>query len=391
MTLDRLYLDYNATSPLSQSVLSWLKSGEVFFANPASQHSSGKAARKIINEARAFIYQVFSRSEKDTRLFVHSGATEAFLTFAAAFSETARKEGRNLLICHSRIDHPAVTSLSQKFLGPHVKFLELRVDRNLTYLHQENFEAIQDKKDNDPELLILYHHLWVHNETGLVSALGDLSRFKAIKDLYLHVDAVQAPGKIPDWKRLEAGDIWTFSAHKFGALKGIGFSLLGKDVPFEPLLTGGGQQSAMRSGTESATSAHSIYLALGDLIKVDVPENVRMRTELEDFLRDSLAGIGGLVLDAASSRASNTIYFYLKKLPSDVALAMFDLQGLELSAGSACSSGAARPSAILLQKGLTEVAKNGLRLSHGFQLTRPELEEIKRRLTKIFEKLKTLG
>ena len=122
MNLERLYLDYNATSPLSQSVYDWLKSGDFFFANPASQHSDGKASRKAINESRAQAYKTFGLSEKTHKLFFHSGATEAFHNFAYSFSETARLAGKELLICFSRVDHPAVVSLEDKFYGPHVKF-----------------------------------------------------------------------------------------------------------------------------------------------------------------------------------------------------------------------------------------------------------------------------
>ena len=123
---DRIYLDFNATSPLSQSVKNWLKSGEFHFGNPSSQHSAGKASRKIINEGREKIFRTFGKSEKDTKLFFHSGATEGISTIAHSFAEEARLKGKDLLICYSKIDHPAVSSLEETYLGPHVKFLELK-------------------------------------------------------------------------------------------------------------------------------------------------------------------------------------------------------------------------------------------------------------------------
>ena len=144
---DRIYLDFNATSPLSPSVQNWLKSGEFHFANPASQHSAGKASRKSINESRAKIFSVFGKSEKETSLFFHSGATEGINTIARSFAEEARLSGKDLLICVSKIDHPAVTSLEENFLGPHVKFLELKRGQDLFYAHEENYKTILDKKD----------------------------------------------------------------------------------------------------------------------------------------------------------------------------------------------------------------------------------------------------
>ncbi|MGE3608128.1 MAG: cysteine desulfurase family protein [Bacteriovoracaceae bacterium] len=384
--LERLYLDYNATSPLSRSVTNWLKSGDSFFANPSSQHSSGKAARKIINETRAHIYKTFNRTEKETKLFFHSGATEGIFTFAYSFSEMARLKGQELLICYSKIDHPAVTSLESRYWGPHVHFLELKLNDDLSYDHPSNFEAIKDKKDNNPELIILYHHLWVHNETGFVSPLEDLQKLKTISDLYLHIDSVQAPGKILNWRELKAGDVFTFSAHKFGAFKGIGFSLFDAKLPFAPFITGGGQQNNLRSGTENPQAVKSIDLALADLEAVDVAANLNLRDELASFIKKELAGLGEVL--ESKNHNSNTIYFYLNKLPSDIALALFDMNGLEISAGSACSSGAAKDSAVLLQLHKKDVAKNGLRLSMAFQTSDADLSKIKELFHKVTEKIK---
>ena len=148
MDLERFYLDYNATSPLSQSVSDWLKSGDLLFANPSSQHSRGKASRKVINEARTEIFSTFNKSETDNKLFFHSGATEAFATIAYSMSETARLSGKDLLICTSKTDHPCVSSLPEKYLGPHVKFIEIKKAKDLSALHHENFELLKDKKDN---------------------------------------------------------------------------------------------------------------------------------------------------------------------------------------------------------------------------------------------------
>ena len=388
MDLKRYYLDFNATSPLSQSVLDWLKSGEVLFANPSSQHSSGKASRKIINETRAQIYSVFGKNDKDTQLFFHSGATEGMMTFAYSFSEWARLTGKELLVCYSKIDHPAVTSLNERYFGHHVKFLELKIDQNLEYDHIENLKVIQDKKDNNPDLLILYHHLWVHNETGIVSPLNDLKPFKLIPDLYIHVDAVQAPGKVLDWRKLDVGDIFSFSAHKIGALKGIGFSFFAKKIAFHSLISGGGQQGDLRSGTENPLSAKSIDLALKDLTLTDIELNYRLREKFEKFLANELKDIGGIISGLGENRNSNTIYFYFNKHSSDITVALFDLNGLQISAGSACSSGAATASIIMTHLGYKDQAKNGLRLSLPFIFSEAELQELREKMSFIISKLK---
>lgn len=363
-----------------------MKSGDFRFGNPSSQHSAGKSSRKQINESRDFIFKTFGVDEKDYSLFFHSGATEAFTTMAYSFAEEARLTGKDLLICYSQVDHPAVTTLSEKFLGSHVKFLELKRNNQLEYLDLQNFEVLKDKKDQNPELLILYHHLWVHNETGFVSPLNSLAVFKTIPDLYIHVDAVQSPGKIPEWQQLSQGDIWSYSSHKFGGFKGTGFSLMRKALPFHPLLTGGGQQTRIRAGTENPMAVHGTYLALSDLGQVDIAQTTSQRKQLEKFIVQELAGAGELM--TSEQQASNTIYFYLRHLTSDVALALFDVHGLMISAGSACMSGSAKASTILNHLGLGEVAKNGLRLSLPLSVSAEERKTIESRLKIIFEKLK---
>ncbi len=385
MNLERFYLDYNATSPLSESVNNWLKSGDLVFANPSSQHLNGKASRKVINHARAQIYKTFNQNETLTKLYFHSGATESFHAVAYSFSEMARLQGKDLLICFSKIDHPAVTSLGEKYLGPHVKVYELKRDKELRYLHQDNLDYLRDKKENNPDLIILYHHLWVHNETGFVSDMNGPQVFKTLKDLYIHVDAVQAPGKIEDWNRLEVADIWTFSGHKFGALKGVGFTFLHGSVPFYPFISGGGQQGNLRSGTENVTGIQSLALALKDLDKISPRKTLARRKILIDLIKKQIQGIG-VVLDTQDV-ASNTIYFCLYGLSSDITLALFDLNGLEISAGSACSSGAAKDSVVLLQMGLGPYAKNGLRLSMPLDMDDIFFNKLSQKLIEVLGKL----
>ncbi len=380
------YLDYNATSPLSKSVKSWLESGDFHFANPSSQHTSGKSSRKTINESRQAIFKTFFLNEKDHSLFFHSGATEAINSFAHSFAEWTRLQKKNLLICYSKVDHPAVTTLVDQYFGPHVQFMELDRDSHLHYLVEKNVAMIEDRKKKDPDLLILVHHLWVHNETGLISPLRELSAFKKIPDLYIHVDSVQAPGKIPEWRELEGGDVWSFSAHKFGALKGIGFTFFKSQLPFFPFITGGGQQQNFRSGTENPMGVASISLALQDLCQIDVIKTSELKNDLSQFLSQELQGKGAVL--ETSPGNSNTIYFYLNDLTSDIALALFDVNGVELSAGSACSSGTAKPSAVLTFLGLDKVARNGLRISLPFAISLPELTEIKSRIALVLERVK---
>lgn len=386
MNRNCLYLDYNATSPLSSSVTNWLVSGDLPYANPASQHMAGKASRKLINETRRFLYTTFSLRELEYELFFHSGATESILSFTYSFTEWARRSEKKILICLSSIDHSATLSLRDRYWGKHVEFYQLKLTQDLKYDHQANLEELKKYHQENPDALILYHHLWVHNETGLVSPLEELIPFKEIPNLYLHIDGVQSPGKIRNWRELIVGDMFSFSAHKFGAMKGMGFSFFSKKMKYFPLLTGGGQQRDLRSGTENVLSVYSVKLAMEDLFKVDIEKTYQLKCELKKFLIEELKDLGG-VLDVSPSN-SNTIYFYLNHLTSDISLALFDLHGLMISAGSACSSGTAKPSSVLREAHLNGVARNGLRMSLNFATSEDEINKIKSEVSLVFKKMR---
>ena len=142
----------------------------------------------------------------------------------------------------------------------------------------------------------------------------------------------------------------------------------------------------MNNNTPESQGVKTVALALSDLAKVDVAQNATVRAKLVKFMQESLQGIGFVIDD--KNMASNTVYFYLNDHSSDIALALFDINGLEISAGSACSSGAAKPSAVLLQMGLNATAKNGLRLSMGFAVNEETLNKVTTRLESVFNKLR---
>ncbi len=361
-------------------------SGDFIFANPASQHSDGKQARKVINQSKTFITEFFHLKESQYSLFFHSGATEGLNTIIHHFAQRSEKENRPLILACAQGDHPAVVE-SSKNVKKAIHF-NLKRNQNGDYLHDENFQELKKLKEENPSALILYHHLWVHNEIGVVSALADLTRFKSIPDLFVSVDAVQSVGKFHQYRDLNSElDFYTYSAHKFGALKGIGFSFIQSQIQLSPMLLGGGQQGRVRSGTENAMGVYSIKLALEDMKSSDLALVGELKEKLCVQMREWLKGKGGLVGDKCLHPSLNTIYFYLNNLTSDIALAMFDMSGLEISAGSACSSGAAKESEILLSLNLKNVAKNGLRLSVGPHFSESDYKVLSAKLSDVLKRV----
>lgn len=382
--MNRHYLDYNATSPLAPSVLSWLASGEVSFSNPSSQHSSGKKARKEINTTRDFLYKHFALTEETHHLFFHSGATEGINTLLGnAAIETKSK----LLFVFSPIDHACVKEQKTRFEshGDIVAFLEVTKTGALDL--EKSIEKIQKYVATHQIEKILINYQWVHNETGVVWPLQDAVTLKQKLNAFIHVDSAQVIGKIADWKLMSELDAYTFAGHKFGSLKGIGFSFVRKEWPFHPMILGGDQQRGFRSGTENVTGVISLRLALEELTK-----NFHLDLQRESFssleagLKELLHGKGEIVCESAL-RNHNTLLFVLHHHHSDIALAIFDQAGLEISSGAACSSGAAKNNSVLEFFGHHEKSKNGLRLSCSWSLTSNEVKELLEKLNKIFAKL----
>jgi cysteine desulfurase len=203
------------------------------------------------------------------------------------------------------------------------------------------------------------------------------------------VDAVQAPGKVSDWDQLLEGlDAYTYSAHKLGGLKGIGWSFVSKKVRIEPLILGGGQQEGARSGTENVMGAWALKLALDDLKAIfQARAQITVITELRAHLDECLKHKGHRIAAGARELNLNTALFVLDQLPADMSLPLFDLRGLELSAGSACASGTAKASHVLEALGEHSRARHGLRLSISWSFSAEELQLLKARLTQVFEKI----
>ena len=182
----------------------------------------------------------------------------------------------------------------------------------------------------------------------MVNALEVAERIKSETKADIIVDAVQAPGKIAEWKELnDKLDAYSFSSHKFGGLKGIGFSFVKDSYDYSPLIIGGGQQNKLRSGTENPMGVDTTELALRDLIKEfsldKINKMLELKKELEELIistfgKDSIVGLN------AKKRNVNTINFIIPSIKATLALMAFDLEGIQVSSGSACSSGANIPS-----------------------------------------------
>ena len=210
------------------------------------------------------------------------------------------------------------------------------------------------------------NYTWGHNETGVIWELQLAEKIKDETDCFIHVDAAQIVGKIPRFKNLSSKlDAYSFSAHKFGALKGIGFTFIKDIKQWTPIIRGGGQQEGLRAGTENTLSVKSIIWALQD-IKQDIEPVLKKRKDLEkELLKKFSSDI--IIIAENSNKMNNTINVIFKEKKSDLALIHFDMAKICISSGSACKSQSILPSATLISMGYSqEYAQNSIRISFNF-------------------------
>jgi len=384
---NRYYLDYNATSPLADKVKTFLGKGDFLFGNPSSIHQTGKASRKKINETIDFLYKTFSLSPDEYSLYFHSGATEGINTYFKGIALKHFKEKIPSTFIFSNLDHSAVMSLEEDLISLGHEVVYFSTDKNSEFDLSELIKLIQRKEVDGKKVFLNF--TVINNETGVVWPLTLAEAIKDSTDCQVHVDAVQLVGKIENWKNLSSKlDVYNFSAHKFGALKGIGFTFIKKSSEFKSLLTGGNQQDGYRSGTENALGVYSVKLALEEMLEFE-PKNLR---ELKNDLQKNLESEFGdkLVFVNKNSKATNvnTLFLIVKDSKADQISMLFDLAQIDISTGSACSSGIFKENRILKNLGYDSLLSlSGLRISLGPSNLLIQKEELFDRVVRVIKKL----
>lgn len=382
-TNNPFYFDYNATTPLADSVKNWISSGDVPFANPASFHNLGKKSKSLMNDTADYLRKHFAVS-KDYEVLFHSGATEGMNTFIRGFAEYFERRGQKIHFFYSGVDH-SCTRRSGEWLQEHGHFSsKIQVDKDGQF--DEALLISEIKKASGPVLL---NFLWCNNETGVVWPLSLAAKIKKETGCFVHVDAAQVPGKTLDYRRLDPSlDVYSYSGHKFGVMKGIGFSFFKESFPFTPLLLGGGQQHDHRSGTENPWT-YTLKLALDDLERgLNLAEAIKARDFFMTALADFLGPRGVLIAPRAKERNTQTVtaIFYGKK--ADETMTILDMNAVQVSSGAACSSGIVRPSPVLMHMGYSEdEAKCGIRFSFSPYWKVSDAEASLSKLTSIFSKI----
>jgi cysteine desulfurase len=375
----RIYLDHNAGAPIRPEARAAIaRFVETEEANPAAIHRGGQRARRALEEARARVARLIGADSRE--IIFTSGGTESnnLAIRGAAETQPARRR-----LVTSAIEHSSI-------LAP------------LEHLAERGFEVVRLAPDRDGRIDSGRIAQAIDSNTALVTIglanaeVGTIQDATEIADAIkgsgtlLHLDAAQAAGRVPLRVRDLRCDLLTLSGHKVGAPAGIGALYIRSGVSISPLLLGGPQESGMRAGTPNLLGAIAFGSAAAACLAHFEEEYRRvaaLAARLRSYLAASIPGLG--MNGSATHRIANTLNLTFPGVLGESMLIALDLEGVEVSMGSACAAGAVEPSHVLLAMGLSrDEARSSLRLSLGWSTTAAEIERAAEIITHVWRRVR---
>ena len=363
--MPRIYLDHAATTPVRPEVVeAMLPFYGAAGYNPSSVHAEGRAARAALDDARERIARILRAKPKEI-VFTGSGSESDNLAIAGA-AKASQGRGRHLVSVVT--EHHAVLHSLDALRDEGWDVTLLPVDSE-GRVDPDEFAAVL--RDDTALASVAY----ANNEIGTIAPVARLAKLAHERGALFHTDAVQAPAYLPLDVRELGVDLLSIAAHKFYGPKGVGALFVREGTPVAPLVHGGGQEFAMRAGTENVAGivgmARALELAAAE--RDEVAERAgRLRDRLQAVLCERLDGIH--VNGAGAPRLPNNLNLAFLGLEGDRLLARLDLDGLAVSAGSACASGVVEPSHVIAALGLSpEWSRGVVRLSLGRSTTEEEI------------------
>jgi cysteine desulfurase len=361
---DRVYLDWNATTPLRPEAREAMAAAWDLPGNPSSVHAEGRQSRRLVEQARISVANAIGAEPRN--VIFTSGGTEAnALALTPGLRRASGLPVQRLVM--SAIEHASVLA-GGRFP------IEAMAAVGVTSSGLLDLDRLRRAIEGGPPALVSV--MLANNETGAVQPVKEAAEIVHSAGGLLHVDAIQAFGRMPFYFNGINADLVTLSAHKIGGPKGVGALVLAEGVlGLEPLLRGGGQELGHRAGTENVAGiagfGAAVRAAMGALAQ-DAVRLEGLRNRLESGLRQTP---GMIVFSSAAPRLPNTTLFTVSGLKAETAVIGFDLAGVAVSSGSACSSGKVQPSHVLKAMGFgPELAQGAVRLSLGWATSDADID-----------------
>jgi cysteine desulfurase len=365
------YLDHAATTPLLPEAIEAMTEELSELGNPASLHNAGRRARRVVEESREQIAEVFGA--RPSEVIFTSGGTEAD-NLAVKGMYWARP-GRRVLT--TAVEHHAV-------LDP-AAWLASAQGADVTWLPVDGSGAASPQMlraaiEPSPDDVALVSIMWANNEVGTIQPVRELAAVAASYGIPFHTDAVQAAAQLEVGFTASGVSAMTVSAHKLGGPVGAGALILARGVEPVPVLHGGGQERDIRSGTLDVPSIRGFAVAAGVSAARRGEEAKRLAALRDDLIRQVLAAVPDAVLNGAPpgpDRLPGNAHFSFPGAEGDALLLLLDARGIACSTGSACTAGVAEPSHVLLAMGADEPrARGSLRFSLGWSSTQADVDAV---------------
>ena len=376
--MKHIYFDHNATTPLDDHVLAaMLPYLREQYGNASSRHEFGTLARKAVNHARAQVAALVC--VQPAQVIFTSGGTEsnnAFIKGAAGMF----KRGQ---IAVSAIEHPCVARPAQELARAGWKVRKLAAGSDGRIDLADVSQALEE-----PTCIVSV--MLANNETGVVQDVAAVAEKARAARAWMHTDAVQALGKIEvDFNALNVHAM-TLSAHKLYGPKGAGALVLDKRIELKPLISGGGHEQGLRSGTENVPGIVGFGAAC-ELARSRMRDLAPRLIAMRDRLERGLYGMGAVIFGVRAPRIPNTSYFAFAGIEGETLVIELDKAGFAVASGAACSSTSTEPSATLLAMGVVpELARGAVRFSLGKDNRPEQVEDFLGTLEGVLGRLKRL-
>ncbi len=377
-----VYLDHAATTPVLPAVVASLTEALALTGNASSLHTSGRAARRRVEESRETIAKMLGARPSEV-IFTSGGTESDNLAVMGLFRARRSADPARVRILASATEHHAVLDV--------VEYLQAHEGATVGWLEVDDYgrvhaDTLAAAIAENPDDVALVSVMWANNEVGTINPIRELALVAHAKGIPLHTDAVQAIGHVPVDFAASDADALTLTAHKIGGLTGVGALLLKRDAKVAPILHGGGQERGVRSGTLDVAGIVAFAVAVVDAVSLQdqrAAELTVLREKLIDGIRARVPDVvlagdpGQSRVDGGPSRLPGNAHLRFPNCEGDSLLMLLDARGIECSTGSACTAGVARPSHVLLAMGIPESeARGALRFSLGHTSTTADVEAV---------------
>ena len=363
---ERAYFDWNATAPLREEARAVMVAALELTGNASSVHAEGRAARRLVEEAREKVASLVGAEARN--VIFTSGGTEANMLALTPSISTAGEIARRDRLFVSAIEHPSVRS-GGRFPAELVEELPVTGDGLVDLLALRMAIAGATRP--------LVSVMLANNESGVIEPIREIADIVHTTNGVLHVDAVQGPGRI-DCRIGDLGaDLMSLSAHKLGGPQGAGALIRRGDSHIaEPLIKGGGQERGQRAGTENVAAIAGFGAAAAMAAnQADAARMTALRDRVEAGIQ--VATPQAVIFGAGTPRLPNTTLFAVPGIKAETAIIAFDLNGIAVSSGSACSSGKVQASHVLRAMGVEPaLAQGAVRVSLGWSTCETDVERL---------------